>query len=257
MDDLKIAIVQTSLFWEDVAANLAMLEEKIWQISETVDLIILPEMFNTGFSINAKKIAETANGHTTKWMKQMVSQTKAALCGSFAIQENGLFYNRFHFVDPDLKVYAYTKNHTFSMANEHIIYQSGNSKTIIKYKKWNINLKICYDLRFPQTSVNQIVDGEYMYDLLIYVANWPQTRIEAWTHLLEARAIENASYAIGVNRTGMDNNNLVYNGQSAVCFPIASQNYYLGNLDETKIIILSAKNLLEYRNNFPFLIDAK
>lgn len=255
MKDLKIAIVQTTLFWEDIAANLAMLEEKIWKISETVDLIILPEMFNTGFSMNAHKMAEPVNGHTTKWMKQMALQTKAALCGSFAIKENGFFYNRFHFVEPNGFINIYDKIHTFSPANESNIYQKGIKNYIINYKKWKINPQICYDLRFPQSAQNQIINGEYDFDLLIYVANWPAPRTAAWIHLLEARAIENGCFAIGVNRVGSDANQLKYEGNSAVCFPLPEYNLYLKETEEIKIFTLLAENLIDYRKKFPFLAD--
>lgn len=257
MEDLKIALIQTEIFWEDTAANLAMLEEKIWNISENVDLIILPEMFNSGFSMNAQKIAEPINGHTTKWMKQMASQTKAVLCGSFAIKEKDFFYNRFHFVEPNGTITTYDKIHTFSLAGENEIYQNGTKTKIIHYKNWKISPQICYDLRFPETALNQVIKSEYAYDLLIYVANWSESRIAAWTHLLEARAIENSCYTIGVNRIGNDHRKQIYNGQSAVCFALPNKNIYLNNAEETKIHTLLANDLLDYRKKYPFLIDAK
>lgn len=252
MNDLKIAIVQTSLFWEDIAANLAMLEEKIWKITEKVDLIILPEMFNSGFSMNPQKIAEPINGHTTKWMKQLALQTKATICGSFAVKENGLFYNRFHFVQPNGLVSTYDKINLFSYSGESEKYVKGKDKLTIQINGWKIFPQICFDLRFPETSRNQVVNSSYNYDVLVYVANWPQSRIASWTHLLEARAIENSCYSVGVNRVGQDGNNLIYNGQSAVCFAKPENNFYLSSIDEIKIFTLSASKLLEYRKEFPF-----
>lgn len=257
MENLKIVLIQTDIFWENVAANLAILEEKIWNISNDFDLIILPEMFNTGFSMNPKTFSEPSNGHTTKWMKMIAAQTKSAICGSIAIKENGFYYNRFLFVTPNGNIQTYDKIHTFCFAGEDKVYNSGSKKVIIDYKNWKINPQICYDLRFPENARNQIIDDKYAFDLIIYCANWPESRVLAWNHLLEARAIENSCFVIGINRIGEDGRKQKYNGNSAFSFALPEHNKNFGEIEKVIQFELSTSLLSDYRKKFPFLKDIK
>lgn len=209
--DLKIAILQSDLVWENPAANRGNFQQQIEGISDSVDLIVLPEMFSTGFTMNAAQLAETMDGQTVSWMQEMAAKTQAAIVGSLVISDSGLFYNRLLFVHPSQKIDIYDKRHSFTLANEHKVYTAGNQKLIVNYKGWKICPMICYDLRFPVWSRNT-----ENYDLLLFVANWPVPRINAWSSLLQARAIENLSYVIGVNRVGLDGYGHAYNGSSAV-----------------------------------------
>jgi predicted amidohydrolase len=208
---MKIAFIQSSLIWENSAENRSYFDEKINQISQDIDLIILPEMFTTGFTMDPKPVAETMNGITIKWLQTIASEKKCAITGSLVITENNHFYNRLVFIFPDGKIDFYDKKHLFTLANEHKKYTAGKQKKVIDYNGFRICPLICYDLRFPVFARNDV-----SYDLLIYVANWPKVRINAWNALLKARAIENMSYVIGVNRIGTDKNDLHYNGQSQV-----------------------------------------
>ncbi len=249
---LIVSLIQTSLHWQRPTANRAMLEEKIWQINQKTDLIILPEMFTTGFSMDAPRDAEPMNLHTFKWLKQMAAQTQAAIMGSYIVKEEKHYYNRLVFMQPDGNYHTYDKRHLFRMANEHKTYSAGSQKTIINWKGWNILPLVCYDLRFPVWSRNV----NLAYDLLIYVANWPAPRRTAWNTLLAARAIENLCYTIGVNRVGQDDNNIVYAGDSSIID-------YKGNAlfhKETNEIIYTASialhELRQYREKFPANLDA-
>ena len=206
---MKIALIQSSLFWENPIANRNYFEEKINGISEKVDLIVLPEMFTTGFTMNPSTVAETMDGETILWLQSLAKSRNVAITGSLVIKENHNFYNRLVFVFPSGEIQFYDKRHLFTLAGEDKVYSSGKKKLIVEYLGWKICLLICYDLRFPVFSRN-IED----YDLLIYVANWPKTRINAWDILLKARAVENMCYTIGVNRIGLDDNNLEYVGHS-------------------------------------------
>ncbi|NEW80406.1 MAG: amidohydrolase, partial [Gelidibacter sp.] len=210
MQNLKIAMLQAELVWHNVELNRKNFLEKINQIKEQVDLIILPEMFTTGFSMHPQKIGDTMNGETVNWMRKIASEKDTAIAGSVIIFENNNFYNRFLFVHPSGEINFYDKRHLFTLAGEDKVYESGKEKLIVNYKGWKICPLVCYDLRFPVWARN-VED----YDLLIYVANWPKIRIAAWDTLLKARAIENMCYTVGVNRVGVDANNYEYNGHSA------------------------------------------
>ncbi|HBK70487.1 MAG TPA: amidohydrolase, partial [Flavobacteriaceae bacterium] len=207
---LKITIIQSELVWENSAQNRQVFLEKIKSISEVVDLIILPEMFTTGFTMNPEKVAETMDGETIHWLKYLAKEKNTAITGSLIIKEGNKYYNRLVFVHPTGEIKTYDKRHTFTLAGEDKIYTAGNKKLIVAYKGWKICPMICYDLRFPVWSRN--TDD---YNLLIYVANWPKPRITAWSTLLKARAIENMSYVVGVNRIGADDNGHEYSGNSA------------------------------------------
>lgn len=206
---MKIALFNTTLVWENPAENRTNFEQKINAIKEEIDLIVLPEMFTSGFTMNSKKVGETMQGETVSLLIKLAKTKNCAITGSLVIIENDNYYNRLLFVFPDGKIEFYDKRHLFTLAGEDKVYTSGKEKLIITYKGFKICPLICYDLRFPVFARN--VEN---YDLLLYVANWPKTRVNAWDILLKARAVENMSYVIGVNRIGNDNNNLEYVGHT-------------------------------------------
>ncbi len=208
---MNIALIQTSIVWENPNQNLKNLEQKINAISESVDLIVLPEMFTTGFTMNPKNVAETMNGETISWLKAISKKKNFAITGSIIITEKGNYYNRLVFIFPSGEIQHYDKKHLFTLAGEDKVYTSGKDKLIFVYKGYKICPLICYDLRFPVFARN-VED----YDILIYVANWPKPRINAWDILLKARAVENFCYTIGVNRVGEDFNKHEYIGHSQV-----------------------------------------
>jgi omega-amidase len=257
MQDLKVSIIQSDLHWEDIGANLAMFEEKIWQIGPT-DVIVLPEMFTTGFSMNARKLGEMMNMRTFKWMKQMADQTGALILGSYIANVHDRFYNRLLWMEPGGNFKTYDKRHLFRMADEHQVYSSGESLLIGHWKGWRICPLICYDLRFPVWSRNRWNASlkKPSYDVLIYVANWPQVRITAWETLLRARAIENLAYTIGVNRVGIDGNGVEHNGSSAVISPKGEAIFALDEGEAIKTVELNAHSLQAYRDRFPAFLDA-
>jgi len=251
MQDLIVSLVQTPLYYEDPVANRAMLEEKISAIGKT-DVIVLPEMFSTSFTNNAAKFAEPMNLNTFKWMKQLSAQTNACIVGSYAVKEGTNFYNRLIWMQPDGKFYTYDKRHSFRMSDEHKVYTSGEKQLVVEYKGWKIAPFICYDLRFPVWSRNT----NNKYDLAIYVANWPEARAHAWKSLLPARAIENISYVVGLNRIGTDGLALVYAGDSVVHdfkgMPLAE----LHSEEKIETVVLSKKALETFRLIFPAYLDA-
>ena len=254
--NLSIALVQTDLYWQDKIANLAMLEEKIWSLNQKVDLILLPEMFPTGFSMEAEKLAEPMNLHIHKWMKQVAAQTGAVIAGSAIIQEAGNYYNRLLWVEPDGSTQHYDKRHLFRMAEEHQTFSMGTKLPIFALRGWHICPQICYDLRFPVWSRNGWEDDRPGYDVVFYVASWPAARASAWDTLLPARAIENLAYSIGVNRVGTDGNGINYNGHSAVYNYKGNRLLDLEEKDQIQIIQLDGKALDEFRAKFPAWKDA-
>ena len=212
MHPLKISIVQTDIAWENKQENLRMLREKLHALRGTTEIVVLPEMFSTGFTMKSRELAEPVSGITVRILKELAADFQLALCGSFICSERSNYYNRAFFITPEGEEFYYDKRHLFRMGNEAEYFSSGNNKLIISYRGWNICLLVCYDLRFPVWSRN--VNNEY--DLLIYVASWPQARRLAWDTLLCARALENMCYVCGVNRIGVDGNKLIYNGGSVV-----------------------------------------
>jgi omega-amidase len=242
MQDLKITLIQSDVHWEDIEANLAMFEEKIWQIGATTDVIVLPEMFTTGFSMAAPRLAEHMNMRTTKWMRQMADQTGALVLGSYIVTVHERYYNRLVWMEPGGNMKTYDKRHLFRMANEHKTYAQGESMLIGTWKGWRICPLICYDLRFPVWSRNRwdASSKRLNYDLLIYVANWPMIRINAWDTLLRARAIENLSYVVGVNRIGIDGNDIEYNGHSSVISPKGEAIFTNEGTDASRTLELNA-----------------
>lgn len=252
--NIKIALIQTNLFWENPAENQALLDKKLNTISQYVDLIVLPEMFTSGFTMNAKNVAQTMQGEAISWVKETAKAKNCAITGSLVIEENGNYYNRLVFVYPSGEIKTYDKRHLFTLAGEDKVYNAGKEKLIVDYKGFKICPLICYDLRFPVFSRN-VED----YDVLLYVANWPKLRTNAWDILLKARAVENMSYAIGVNRVGTDANNHEYIGHSqAVDFlgnyllePQENEEVFIVELDKNKLIETRKKlNFLNDRDNF-------
>jgi len=258
MQDLKITVIQSDLHWEDIGANLAMFEEKIWQINEPTDVIVLPEMFTTGFTMAAPKLAERMNMRTFKWMKQMADQTGALVIGSFIALVHDRYYNRLLWMEPGGNYKTYDKRHLFRMANEHLDYSPGESLLVGHWKGWRICPLVCYDLRFPVWSRNKwnAALKKPTYDLAIYIANWPKVRIHAWDTLLKARAIENLSYVVGANRVGMDGKGIEYNGLSAVVNPKGEPVFTLEGMEAIKTVAISGNSLLSYRDKFPAFLDA-
>lgn len=254
--DLRVALVQTDLHWQDKTANLALLEEKIWSLKNTCDLIVLPEMFATGFSMESALLAEPMNLQVHKWMKQLAAQTGSVITGTVIISEGGNYYNRLLWVLPDGTTQHYDKRHLFRMANEDASFASGTELPIFSLKGWKICPQICYDLRFPIWARNHWNSGNAAYDLLFYVASWPAARISAWDTLLPARAIENLSYAIGVNRVGIDGNQIAYTGHSAAYDFKGERLVDLGEKDQIQVVTLSRSSLEEYRSKFPAWKDA-
>ncbi|MEM7185038.1 MAG: amidohydrolase [Bacteroidota bacterium] len=211
MDTLAITIVQSHLHWENPEANRAHFTSLIEGLQTSTDLIVLPEMFTTGFTMNAAPLAESDDGPTLRWMQQIATQHDCAVTGSVIIKTDGNYYNRLYFVHPDQSIERYDKRHTFTLAKEHEIYTAGIQQLVVDYRGWKLLPLICYDLRFPVWARNTMD-----YDLLLYVANWPKVRVSAWDALLKARAIENMCYCVGVNRVGLDGNGYEYTGHSAV-----------------------------------------
>ena len=249
---LHLTLLQTSLHWENPTANRAMLEEKIFALPEKTDLIVLPEMFTTGFSMNAKVLAEPMNLTTFRWLKQMAAQTDAVVTGSYIVQEKGQFYNRLIWMEPDGAFDIYDKRHLFRMAGEEQTYAGGTKRLVKSWRDWNICPLICYDLRFPVWSRNVGLE----YDLLLYVANWPAARSTAWNALLQARAIENLAYVAGVNRVGEDGNGHRYAGDSSLIDPKGEVLFRQNQTETVFQTTLSLDELRAYRERFPANRDA-
>lgn len=252
MRDLKILLAQTDLAWEDPERNREHLSEVLRTINSEPDVIILPEMFTTAFSMRSEQLAETMNGPSVKWMKEQANTLNSALYGSLIIQEDGRFYNRGVWMRPDGTSTCYDKRHLFRMANETDHFASGNERVIVEVEGWRMMLQICYDLRFPVFSRNR-----EDYDALVYVANWPEVRRGAWSKLLLARAIENQAWVIGVNRVGKDANGISYSGDSVVVDPYGEV-ITSGNAGKEEYLeaTLSCDLLPAFREKFPVAKDA-
>ena len=256
MSTLTITTIQSNLFWEDKTANLQMLQQKIDSIEEKTEIIILPEMFTTGFSMQAEQLAETMDGETVEWMKTISNKNGIVLTGSVMIEEAGKYYNRLIWMLPNGQYGYYDKRHLFAYGEEDQHYSAGNKRLIASVKGWKINLQVCYDLRFPVWARQKPEEGVAEYDLLIYVANWPERRSHAWKTLLCARAIENQCYVVGVNRVGDDAKNIHYSGNSLVIDPMGQVLYHMADEEDINTITLSKEKLVEVRTKFPFLNDA-
>ncbi|MDP3314363.1 amidohydrolase [Lutibacter sp.] len=248
---LNIAIIQSNLVWEQPKKNRSNFSTTIESISKEVDLFVLPEMFTSGFTMNPQHVAETMQGETVEWMRNLALKKNAAIAGSIIIIENNNFYNRLLFVHPSGEINYYNKRHLFSLAGEHLKYTTGTEKLIVNYNDWKICPLVCYDLRFPVWSRN--VEN---YDVLLYVANWPKPRIAAWDALLKARSIENLSYVIGVNRVGVDENHFEYSGHSVAYNCLGKKLTHLKtNQEDNTIITLHKKHIAEVRTKLNFLND--
>lgn len=254
MQDLSITTIQTHLIWEDVDKNLSHLDTKINEIKNNTDIIVLPEMFTTGFTMNPNQLAETQGGKGLQWMLEKAKQKNCIIVGSISVKDADEYYNRLYWAKPDGSYEYYDKRHLFRMGNEHQHYSVGFKKLIVEYKGWKICPLVCYDLRFPVWSRNT---KENTYDVLIYVANWPEVRSYPWKHLLIARAIENQCYVVGVNRIGEDGNNIKHSGDTSIINPrgeIISKTK--ANEDQLETLFLSFNYLHEFRKLFPVMMDA-
>lgn len=247
---LNIALVQTDVHWEDKAKNLAMYSEKFATLKTPVDIVILPEMFSTGFSMNPALLAESMQGESVQWLKDMAKANNTAIIASLIIAEDNKYYNRLLWVDAQGNIEKYDKKHAFSMGNENLHYTSGNEKLIINYKGWKIAPFICYDLRFP-TWCRNTVD----YDILVFIASWPHRRSAHWRALLLARAIENQAFTFGVNRVGYDGNEIYHSGYSTAINPAGEILTELVGEESIAYISISKEDLLDIRKRLPFLQD--
>jgi Predicted amidohydrolase len=257
MSPLTLTLIQSNLNWEDKIANLKMFEQKILDLKKSTHIIVLPEMFSTGFSMNPEKLAEQMDGSTIQWMKQIAAGKKIILTGSLIIEENGKYYNRMLWVLPNGQVGYYNKRHLFAYGEEDQHYTSGNQRLIASVNGWKLNLLVCYDLRFPVWSRQQFdTHHNFEYDVLIYVANWPEKRSVAWKTLLQARAIENQCYVVGVNRIGKDGHDVYYSGDSMVIDPLGDILYHKSHGDDIFTITLDKDHLQDIRDRFPFFRDA-
>jgi omega-amidase len=257
MSKLSFTLVQTQLKWEDREANLKMLENKIRNMDSTTHVVVLPEMFSTGFSMKPEQHAETMAGPTVQWMKNLAAEKKIILTGSVIIEDNGKYFNRLIWMLPNGNFGFYDKRHLFAYAEEDQHYTSGTQRLIASVNGWKINLLVCYDLRFPVWSrQSQTDEGGAEYDMLIYVANWPEKRNTAWKALLQARAIENQCYVIGVNRVGNDGNGIYHSGDSMVINPVGEILYEKAHEEDLFTITLDKVEVENTRERFPFWRDS-
>lgn len=255
MQDLKITLVQADQRWEDKSANFNNYQRLLNNIE--TELIVLPEMFNTGFSMETSHLGEDWNDSVSiEWLRELSREKDAAVYTSLIIKDGNSFYNRGVFITPDGDVRKYDKRKTFSLAGEDQFFKSGSEEQIISYKEWNIQLQICYDLRFPEIVRNRILSNQSpAYDVILYVANWPQKRSEHWKCLLRARAIENQCYVVGVNRVGKDDNDIVYSGDSGLVNALGSVEQLEEMKEEVKSFVLKKSELNLIREKIPFLKD--
>lgn len=250
MNNLRVTMVQTRLHWEDIPANLQQFDEKLAPLAHQTDLVILPEMFTTGFSMNAAPLAEPMDGKTMQWLRAKAAALNAVVTGSFIAEEEGAYYNRLVWMRPDGSYETYDKSHLFTFADENRHYTPGKRRLVVDLHGWKILPLICYDLRFPVWSRN--VEG---YDLLIYVANFPELRRFAWTSLLTARAVENLAYTIGINRVGTDGNDISYSGDSTLLDFSGQTLYHVSHVENIFTATISYKAQQAFRQRFTFLND--
>jgi omega-amidase len=262
MSSLSITTIQSTLHWENIPANLDMFAGKINALQQKTEIVILPEMFSTGFSMNPEALAEKMDGTAIQWMKTIAAQKKIILGGSLIIEDDGKYVNRFIWMLPDGNFGYYDKRHLFAYAGENQHYSAGNRRVIASVKGWKINLQVCYDLRFPvwvrqnKSLPEPDADTYPEYDMIIYVANWPQRRSHAWKTLLLARAIENQCYVVGVNRVENDGNNIYHSGDSMIIDPLGEPLYAGTDKEEVFTCVLQKEKIDEVRTKFPFWKDA-
>ena len=256
MQDLRVTLAQVDLLWQQPAANRARFEQLLAPLAGETDLVVLPEMFTTGFTMSPETVAEPEQGETVAWMRDVAQHLNAAVTGSVATrQTNGAYCNRLVWMQADGQYAEYDKRHLFRMANEHRHYAAGNRRLMVELKGWRLCPLVCYDLRFPAWSRNA-VDIEQGYDVLIYVANWPERRRYAWQSLLPARAIENLSYCIGVNRVGVDGNEIAYAGDSAALDFMGRPLVESSEAEHVTTLKLNYAALKQFRYKFPAYLDA-
>lgn len=257
MQNISLSLIQAPLYWEDREKNLEMFSQKIGAIAAPTDLILLPEMFATGFSMNPRKVAEPMEGPSMEWMRRAAASRNCVVTGSLAIREANRFYNRLIWMNPDGSYHRYDKKHLFGFAGENEQYTPGKDQLVVSLKGWKLMPLICYDLRFPGWSRNHHdPENGFGYDVLLYVANWPESRSHAWRVLLMARAIENLSYVVGLNRVGEDGNGVSHCGDSAVIDP-GGENLsgMMPQKQQTETIVLSRSSLDDFRMKFRFWED--
>lgn len=250
MSHLRVSLIQSPLYWENPSLNRQMFAWKIRDLSGEADLIVLPEMFTSGFTMNPAKVAESPDGPTAEWLLELSHETGAAIAGSAVIREGEHYFNRLLWAEPDGRLRHYDKRHLFTLAGEDQHYRAGESHLLLEWKGWTICPLVCYDLRFPVWSRNT---GDY--DLLLYVANWPETRRRHWRHLLLARAIENQACVLGVNRVGRDENGHLYSGDSAIIDHQGQTLVQASHAETTLSATLDLEALRQYRQRLPFLQD--
>ncbi len=252
-NNLSVTLFQQNLFWENIEANISKFATLIKTSGQVSDLMVLPEMFSTGFSMQPEKFSQTMDGSALSCMKAWAKESNAVVCGSLIISEKGKFFNRFVWVEPDGKLIYYDKGHLFRMGEEQLHYSKGNHRIIIDYKGWKIAPFICYDLRFPVWLRR---NAAYDYDLMLLVANWPEKRSLHWKTLCQARAIENQSYMVAVNRVGMDGNQVNHSGDSLVIKPTGDIIFTETHNETVKTIIVNLEDVKQYRISFPVGMDA-
>lgn len=252
MQDLTVTLIQTELVWENIAANLAALDREIDAVSEKTDIIVLPETFTTGFTVNVGKMAESMSGSAVSWIIKKSRRKNVHILGSVIIEEDGKYFNRLLWAKPDGELATYDKKHLFRMAGEHKVFSPGNRHLTVEVKGWKLRTFICYDLRFPIWDRN--IGNEY--DVAVYIANWPGRRAHHWKLLLAARALENQSYVIGVNRVGKDGNGLAYSGDSSIIDPQGNILFQQADVPCTHTAKLSYDRIREYRETFAVWRDA-
>lgn len=251
MQDLTVALIQADLAWEDIPGNLAGLDRLLAAPGPGADLVVLPEMFSTAFTMNAAALAEPADGPAMQWLRAAARRMDCVVAGSILTREQGRFFNRFVWMRPDGSHAAYDKRHLFSMGGEHRTMTAGTTPTVVELKGWRFSLQVCYDLRFPVWSRNRFADGRHAYDVLVYVSNWPEARRSAYQALLPARAIENQAFVVWVNRVGTDGKGIFHSGDSAVYDPSGNAVARAGvGKEEVLLATLSAGSLSEQRSNF-------
>lgn len=251
-EQLHITLIQPDIVWENKEANLKHYEEMITGIAAPKQVVVLPEMFSTGFSMAPERLAEKMEGPSVRWMADMAMRHRCILTGSLIIEEDGQYYNRMLWVQPNGTIGTYDKRHLFAYAGEDKHYTPGQTRTIAQVNGWRINLQVCYDLRFPVWARNQ---GDE-YDVLLYVANWPEQRSLAWKTLLQARAIENQCYVAGINRVGKDGKDNNYTGDSSVFGPLGDMLWQHSGSEAIHTVTLEKEVLQKVRTSLPFLNDA-
>jgi predicted amidohydrolase len=252
MRDLKVTVIQEELVWEDIEANIAVFDKKLDTLRVKTDLIVLPEMFTSGFSMKAAELAQTMSGPAVTWLLEKADALQADIVSSVIIKEQNCFFNRLLWVKPDGRVMSYDKRHLFRMAGEDKVYTAGNQKLIIELHGWKISPFVCYDLRFPIWTRNL----NNVFDVSIFIANWPEVRAHHWKTLLRARSIENQCYTVGVNRVGTDGNNISYSGDSSIIDPLGNISFQSAFTSCIYTSVLSAATLGMVRKQFPVWMDA-